>query len=260
MWYNPTVPQECISHEASHCTRFWGLASGESFLQPLALLTNMSSVLCPFLRVSFLVNTTTSFWTLFLTWQRGMLLHLFDLATIYLGGSTRKFQRTTCKYYRTTELPQEHTAHGRRTATLSAKKGRTAWITSSPKEKKLNLSTYKFHTLGDYPDTIRRFGTTDNYTTQLVCSFPHSLLVFTSYTRVSLNTVVSSSASCGQERRKNRWSRVLQIRKLLNDSFAWSTMCDRNSVEKTTHSFDVLALHLRTITPLPSPLVSVRIS
>jgi len=32
----------------------------------------------------------------------------------------------------------------------------------------LNLQTYKYHALGDYPNMIRRFGTTDNYTTQTV--------------------------------------------------------------------------------------------
>lgn len=36
------------------------------------------------------------------------------------------------------------------------------------KIKKLNLSTYKFHALGDYVQAIRQFGTTDNYTTQIV--------------------------------------------------------------------------------------------
>ncbi|KAG8220326.1 hypothetical protein J3R82DRAFT_3536 [Butyriboletus roseoflavus] len=35
------------------------------------------------------------------------------------------------------------------------------------KLKHLNLTTYKYHVLADYPDTIRRYGTTDSYTTQL---------------------------------------------------------------------------------------------
>jgi hypothetical protein len=36
------------------------------------------------------------------------------------------------------------------------------------KHKSLNLQTYKYHALGDYPNTIRRMGTTDNYSTQPV--------------------------------------------------------------------------------------------
>ena len=98
-------------------------------------------------------------------------LKLFDAATEYLGCSTRKFERTTCRYYHTTELPQEHAACGRRTAALAAQWGRTIRATSlGPKVKKLNLQTYKFHALGDYPDTIRLYGTTDSYSTQLVSS------------------------------------------------------------------------------------------
>jgi hypothetical protein len=35
----------------------------------------------------------------------------------------------------------------------------------------LNLFTYKLHALGDYVRTIRAFGTTDSYSTQIVCCF-----------------------------------------------------------------------------------------
>jgi hypothetical protein len=36
------------------------------------------------------------------------------------------------------------------------------------KSRLLNLSTYKLHALGDYVDAIRRYGTSDNYSTQTV--------------------------------------------------------------------------------------------
>lgn len=39
------------------------------------------------------------------------------------------------------------------------------------KVKILNLFTYKLHALGDYVRTIRLFGTTDSYSTQIVCFF-----------------------------------------------------------------------------------------
>jgi hypothetical protein len=111
-------------------------------------------------------------------------LVLFDAATDYLGCAARKFERTTCKYYQTTELPQEHAARGRRTAALSAKQGHAIPLGSShPRIKKLNLSTYKFHALGDYPNTIQMFGTTDNYTTQTVSAWvlPSFLLCTNSF-------------------------------------------------------------------------------
>lgn len=34
--------------------------------------------------------------------------------------------------------------------------------------KTLNLNTYKIHSLGDYSATIRRYGTSDSYTTEIV--------------------------------------------------------------------------------------------
>jgi hypothetical protein len=96
-------------------------------------------------------------------------LAFFDSATVVLGETARKFSRTVCSHYHTTELPQEHAARGRREAALASKQpqaaqGRSAGV----KHKSLNLQTYKYHALGDYPNTIRRMGTTDNYSTQPV--------------------------------------------------------------------------------------------
>ena len=39
---------------------------------------------------------------------------------------------------------------------------------SSPLPKSFNINTYKFHTLGDYSQMIKTFGTTDSYSTQVV--------------------------------------------------------------------------------------------
>jgi len=35
--------------------------------------------------------------------------------------------------------------------------------------KTLNINTYKFHAYGDYPATIRRYGTMDSYSSETVC-------------------------------------------------------------------------------------------
>ena len=76
----------------------------------------------------------------------------------------------------TYELPQETAARGHRTAALTAKDGKSSAIVSlQRKERKLNLSTYKYHALGDYPATICEMGMTDNYTTQPVSY--HCLLI-----------------------------------------------------------------------------------
>ncbi|KAG2350005.1 hypothetical protein BDR05DRAFT_872571 [Suillus weaverae] len=116
------------------------------------------------------------------TWHAYAKLHVhtddtlafFDSATVILGQSVRKFQRTICAYYHTTELPSEYAARGRHEAALASKhvasantlqKGKS---NANPKVKTLNLYTYKYHALADYPNTIRRVGTTDSYSTQPV--------------------------------------------------------------------------------------------
>jgi hypothetical protein len=98
-------------------------------------------------------------------------LELFQAATSSLSASIRRFLKTTCESYLTQELPKEAAARGRRKAALAAKGSSSvssSKANTGPKWKKLNFKTYKYHALADYPDTIRRFGTTDNYNTQTV--------------------------------------------------------------------------------------------
>jgi hypothetical protein len=99
-------------------------------------------------------------------------LDFFDTAVVSLSQTVRRFSETTCEAYITQELPRETAVRGRRAAALNATKSSSAIQRKStePKRKKLNLQTYKYHSLADYPDTIRERGTTDNYTTQPVSS------------------------------------------------------------------------------------------
>ena len=50
-----------------------------------------------------------------------------------------------------------------------SRKKDSQWSSPGPKNKFLNLVTYKMHALGDYVQTIWLFGTTDSYSTQIVC-------------------------------------------------------------------------------------------
>jgi len=117
----------------------------------------------------------------------GDTLNFFDTATATLGQTVRKFLRTTCEYYHTTELPHESAVRGRREASLASKqlasssKGKGKAVSSGPKLKKLNLNTYKYHALGDYPNTIRQFGTTDSFSTQVVSSHFIDFIIPTYY-------------------------------------------------------------------------------
>lgn len=102
----------------------------------------------------------------------------FEDVTKRLCDFLRKFKRTVCKRYLTKELPREINARGRRTARLAAQgkappKGRTV----GARNIEFNMNTYKMHALPDYPLYVRALGTTDNYTTQMVCLALFSPLV-----------------------------------------------------------------------------------
>jgi hypothetical protein len=91
----------------------------------------------------------------------------FERVTKDLGILLRRFTATTCNAFKTTELPKERAARLRRAATGAPTQTASG---GGPKLKGFNLNTYKLHALGDYPQTIRERGTTDNYTTGRVWS------------------------------------------------------------------------------------------
>ena len=83
-------------------------------------------------------------------------LGILEAVTREFGHLMRQFHNRTLDVFDTVELPCE----------AGIQKSRT----QSSTKKKLNLNTYKFHALGDYVETIRLFGTTNSYLTQLVSS------------------------------------------------------------------------------------------
>lgn len=109
-------------------------------------------------------------------------LDTLDDLTQTFGSLVRRFARVTCKAFVTVELPKEAAARVRRTATKksNATTSQVLPATSNPRvTKKLNLSTYKLHAMGDYSSTIRKFGTVDSYSTQAVCTHAFSSPHFT---------------------------------------------------------------------------------
>lgn len=115
-------------------------------------------------------------------------LDLLDEETGYIGRDLRGFIKKTCAFYDTCELKREVEARKRRKAkkqrnTVNAceTQGQPSTRTAAPHieanataededpiPKKLNMNTYKTHSLGDYARTIRRLGTTDSYSTVIV--------------------------------------------------------------------------------------------
>lgn len=93
-------------------------------------------------------------------------LDFLDRTFKVLSRQLRKFRDFTCAAFETVELAKEKAARQRRLAQCSGPD--TSPESNGPRVKKFNLSTYKFHAMGDYVQTIKLFGTTDSFTTQIV--------------------------------------------------------------------------------------------
>jgi hypothetical protein len=136
-------------------------------------------------------------------------LEVMDAETVVLGDKLRAFSQKTCPAFDTKELHREFNARIRR-QTSARKRSRTANAQDSTpahnttttteqrqsprinearhaststrsrqagrRRKTFNLSTYKLHSHGDYVATIKRYGTTDSYSTEPVHDVINSLL------------------------------------------------------------------------------------
>lgn len=137
-------------------------------------------------------------------------LDIMDHVTSTLGQQFRQFKATVCDAYETYELGQEVRARAQCCAKKAANQtagrkgtqptrivgqtevGDSEILARSAKRRKVfNLQTYKFHALGDYVSTIRRFGTSDSYSTEPVCFilFDYELRSIV-FSRANLNTVL----------------------------------------------------------------------
>lgn len=113
-------------------------------------------------------------------------LDILDATTSELGNRYRQFKEVVCAAYDARELDREVKARSKRQAkevtrraqadqatlatTRRTQAERATPATDKPLHRKVsfNLQTYKFHALGDYVTCIRRFGTTDSYSTEAV--------------------------------------------------------------------------------------------
>lgn len=97
-------------------------------------------------------------------------LNHLQSATTILGSRLRHFVRHVCPLYDTRELPKEEAARARRRKRKAKDSAEPLpeVVYTGPKQKLLNLFTYKLHALGDYVNSIKQFGTSDSYSTQPV--------------------------------------------------------------------------------------------
>ena len=93
-----------------------------------------------------------------------------DKLTKEFGQLMRQFRESTCSKFETKELSREVAARKRQHQRIQERAPDRAPSSASTSQnlKTLNLLTPKFHFLGDYVHTIRMFGCTDNFSTQLV--------------------------------------------------------------------------------------------
>ena len=73
------------------------------------------------------------------------------------------FQTKVCAYVDTRELSKETQSCKRRKTSTNSEP-----VTFTAKSKVLNINTYKFHRLGDYPQAVRLFGPLDGFSTETV--------------------------------------------------------------------------------------------
>ena len=103
-------------------------------------------------------------------------LEILDAVTVSLGRELCTFSAHTCPTFLTHELKCETERQLHRQQQLQS---HTQCLSSqgpsisSRQPKTFNLQTYKLHALSDYVSSIRRYGTTDSYSTQLVW-YPHN--------------------------------------------------------------------------------------
>ncbi|KIL55572.1 hypothetical protein M378DRAFT_90703 [Amanita muscaria Koide BX008] len=101
-------------------------------------------------------------------------IQALEHSTRQLGFALRDFKKNVCANYVTKDLPSEEAARGRRKAALTKRGGdngdnvnQSTHVKTSKQERHFNISTYKLHVLADYPAAIRKYGTTDGFTSQV---------------------------------------------------------------------------------------------
>jgi hypothetical protein len=98
-------------------------------------------------------------------------LQIMDDVTAALGVELRAFSMVTCLAFLTCELKREADCRWRCQRQSQPRSYTSAGDSSqvaSHQPKTLNLQTYKLHALGDYVSSVRRYRTTNSYSTQLV--------------------------------------------------------------------------------------------
>jgi len=96
-------------------------------------------------------------------------LDVFRGLTAAFTWQIRHFANKVCPKFDTVETPSERAAIIRADATRAKKDAQTSTRGMKRMAKRFNINTPKFHSIVHYPDNIAKYGTTDSYSTQMVC-------------------------------------------------------------------------------------------
>jgi len=200
-----------------------------------------------------------------------------ESVTTVLGRELCKFSNVTCSAFSTVELPRETAARGRRRARTQAKAAKpdgpdgsiapalSSGMRSKKRcKKKLNLSTYKLHSLGDYVRTIRMFGTTDSFSTQ-----PVSTVLYTKSHRAQVLLPYKGEREHRRPKRLyGRTNKNLAIKQMTKHERretrllrAWRATCAAvPTLPDLTHTMLISrrAIHCHTQTPLRIIIFQIR--
>ncbi|THU93025.1 hypothetical protein K435DRAFT_820353 [Dendrothele bispora CBS 962.96] len=97
-------------------------------------------------------------------------LQIFEGVTRELGFQLRRFKTDVSLAEKAAKAVVNEVKVGS-TSKRGNEKGKKKKQGTAKIQKTFNLSTYKIHALPDYPAAIRRMGTTDNFTSQIVGDF-----------------------------------------------------------------------------------------
>ncbi|KAJ3991076.1 hypothetical protein F5050DRAFT_1555962, partial [Lentinula boryana] len=101
------------------------------------------------------------------------MLEWLETTTKEVGIMMWAFRDKSASRFDTVEIPHEQDARARHQANALSQQPQSQMQVPSAnqatrKTQTLNLFTYKFHAMGDYVSFIHLFGTTDNYSMQIV--------------------------------------------------------------------------------------------
>ena len=156
-------------------------------------------------------------------------LTLLDFITGRLGRGLRRFQQKTCTAFDTQELKWEVECWQRHGLKNTAGNSTAAAPQSTWRKKTFNLQTYKLHALGDYTNSIHKYGTTDSYSTEIVGMCTWTILLYSHGKQGELEHRTSKA-----RHHRTNWKQFVKQMTSIKHCEAWT--CHIHNINKLSPS------------------------